>query len=124
MILYDFLDIILFLSIKVNYSPPLVYLHQIMDNLFSHLPPKSYFCLPLTILVAYATSFCVIFFFKEHFCWQQTQIFSMYCFTTLTKEFADLPNLKRHSFLSHMKVAELKSIVFIVIFIVWVKGKK
>ena len=43
MILYDFLDIILFLSIKVNYSPCLVYFHQIMDKLFSLLLPKSYF---------------------------------------------------------------------------------
>ena len=33
---------------------------------------------------------------------------SVYRFTTLTKEFAGLSSLKRHSFLPHMKVAELK----------------
>ena len=34
--------------------------------------------------------------------------YSVYRFTILTKEFTDLSNLKRHSFLPHMKVAELK----------------
>ena len=42
--------------IKVNYSPCLVYLHQIMDKLFSPLSFNAYLCLPLTILAAYAAS--------------------------------------------------------------------
>ena len=33
------------LLIKVNYSPCLVYLHYIMDKLFSPLPFKAYLCL-------------------------------------------------------------------------------
>ena len=51
------------LSIKVNYSPCLVFVHQIMDKLFSPLPFKAYLCLPLTILAAYATSLWV---FNKH----------------------------------------------------------
>ena len=44
------------LLIKVNYSPCLVYLHYIMDKLFSPLPFKAY-------LAAYATSLWV---FNKH----------------------------------------------------------
>ena len=42
----DITDILIFLSIKVNCSPCLVYLHKIMDQLFSPLQFKAYFCLP------------------------------------------------------------------------------
>ena len=51
------------LSIEVNYSPCLVYLHQIMDKLFSPLPFKAYLFLPWRILAAYATSLRV---FNKH----------------------------------------------------------
>ena len=58
-----FLDNIIFYRLELNYSPCLVYLHQIMDTLFSQLPFKAYLCLPWTILAAYATSLWV---FNKH----------------------------------------------------------
>ena len=62
-LLYDWIGFVFryhyILSIKVNYSPCEVYLHQIMDKLFSPLPFKAYLCLPSTILTAYAISLWV-----------------------------------------------------------------
>ena len=50
LLLYDSIGFVFryhyILSIKVNYSPCLVFLHQIMDKLFSPLPFKAYLCLP------------------------------------------------------------------------------
>ena len=46
-ILCDFLDIIIFLSIKVNCSPCLVSLHEIMDKLFIPLPSTDFFLFSL-----------------------------------------------------------------------------
>ena len=45
--LYGFLDIITFLSTKVNYFPYLVYLHQIMDIPFIPLAIKRLFLFSL-----------------------------------------------------------------------------
>ena len=77
------------LSIKVNCAPCLV---SLQEKLFIPLPSKSLFCFLWTILVAYVTSlgcFGCLMDIKEHFGCQQTQIFSMYGFSALTKAFQD-----------------------------------
>ena len=78
-----------FLSIKVNCAPCLV---SLQEKLFVPLPSKKPFLFSLNYFGSICNKsgcFGCLKNIKEHFGCQQTQIFSMYGFSKLTKAFQD-----------------------------------
>ena len=91
MILYDFLDIIIFfllLNLIIHHSL-IVYLHQTWINCSIRCHQRAIF----VFHIAYVTNFVVLNDIFRAFL--LPQIYSVYSFTTLKKEFSDLSKLKR-----------------------------